>query len=310
LKAIVIPLLSRVLLFQEQAEETTTMCIQKGSLMRDWTGQQVGNYHVLRLLEHGTGIDRYLSYDVSSQRQITLFLLAASTDEAGIFRFQRNLPIIKHLVHPHIASLLDAGVQDMTPFVALDHLPTSRQAHPLPLPIPTIVQSVSQLADAFDTAHNQGVWHTYTAPETILLGPRSEALLGGFGIRLLEISQAPGDGRWECPVSPAYLAPEQVVGGFMDRSIDQYALAVVVYEWLCGVPPFQGATPLEITVHQLHDPPPSLRAKMPTVPVEMERVLIKALAKKPEERFATIQAFSHALREASQKAVDGPIWPT
>jgi eukaryotic-like serine/threonine-protein kinase len=205
---------------------------------------------------------------------------------------------------------LDAGVQDMTPFVVLDPLPTSRQAHHLPLPIPTIVQYVTQLADAFDAAHSQGVWHTYTAPETILLGPGGESLLGGFGLRLLEISQAPGDGRWECPVSLAYLAPEQLVrAGSMDSSIDQYALAVVVYEWLCGVPPFQGATPLEITVHQLHDPPPSLQAKMPTVPVEMERVLMKALSREPQQRFATMNEFARALAQGSLGTSGGTSLP-
>jgi eukaryotic-like serine/threonine-protein kinase len=264
--------------------------------MSDRTGQHVASYRLMRLLEQGTTINRYLASDLTTQRQVTLLLLASQTDEPGILRFQRNLPIIQRLAHPHIAPLLDAGVQDMTPFVVLDPLPTSRQAHRLPLPIPTIVQSVSQLADAFDFAHSQGVWHTYTAPETLLLGPRGEALLGGFGLRLLEISQAPGEGRWAFPVSPAYLAPEQVVrAGSMDESIDQYALAVVVYEWLCGVPPFQGTTPLEITLHQLHDPPSSLQGKISAASVGMERVLMKALSKEPKLRFATMNELARAL---------------
>ncbi len=278
--------------------------------MSNRTGQHVASYHLMYLLEQRSIIDRYLASDLTSERQVTLLLLASQTDEPGILRFQRNLPIIRCLAHPHIAPLLDAGVQDMTPFVVLDPLPTSRQMHRLPLPIPTIVQLVSQLAGALDAAHSQGVWHTYTAPETILLGPRGEALLGGFGIRLLEISQAPGDGRWECPVSPSYLAPEQAVrAGSMDSSIDQYALAVVVYEWLCGVPPFQGATPLEITVHQLRDPPPSLQAKMPTVPVEMECVLMKALSREPKFRFATMNEFARALAQGSLGTPGGMSLP-
>jgi len=281
--------------------------------MRDWTGQQVGNYHVLRLLEQGTVIDRYLSYDVSSQRQITLFLLAAPTDENGIFLFQRNLPILKRLVHPHIAPLLDAGVQDRTPFVALDHLPTSRQYHRFPLPISIVIQYVSQLADAFDYAHSQDVCPSYSAPETILIGHHGEALLAGFSLRLLEgVSQSrlDPDKRWEFAVPLCYLSPEQLSGRPMGPFSDQYTLAAVVYEWLCGVPLFQGSEPLKIVLQIIQAPPPSLQEKILTQPAAVEQVIVKALAKKPEERFATIQAFSHALREASKKAVDGPTRPT
>lgn len=275
--------------------------------MRDWTGQQVGNYHVIRLLEQGTVIDRYLSYDVSSQRQITL-LLAAPTNEAGIFRFQRNLPINMRLIHPHIAPLLDIGVQDMTPFVALDHLPTSRQYHRFPLPVSIVIQYVSQLADAFDYAHSQYVCPSYIAPETILIGHHGEALLAGFSLRLLEISQSLQglDKSWERPIPLCYLPPEQLIDGSMGPFGDQYALAAVVYEWLCGVPLFQGSEPLKIARQIIQAPPPSLQEKALTLPPTVEQVIVKALAKKPEERFATIKAFSHALIEASKKAVDGP----
>jgi hypothetical protein len=74
--------------------------------MRDWTGQQVGNYHVIRLLEQGMLVDRYLGHDISSQKQVTLFLLAEATDEIGVRRFQRNVLVVKRLVHPYIAPLL------------------------------------------------------------------------------------------------------------------------------------------------------------------------------------------------------------
>ncbi len=127
--------------------------------MEDRTGQRVAAYHLVRLLAPGTMIDRYLARDVSSERQVTLLLLAKPTDEPGLLRFQRNLPVCKGLVHPHIAPLLDAGVEERTPFVVLDDLPTSRQAHSFPLSLPTIVRSISQLTRAFDSAHRQGVWH-------------------------------------------------------------------------------------------------------------------------------------------------------
>lgn len=284
---------------------------QKGSLMNgDWTGQQVGNYAVLQLLEQGTAIDRYLGSDMSSQKQVTLHLLAAPTDEAGLFRFSRNVPILKRLVHPFISLLLDAGVEGMTPFLVLDDLPTSRQSHQFPLPLPTVVRYVAQLAEAFDSAHSKGIWHTYTTPETILIGSQGEALLGGFGVRLLESSQhMHSQTSWASLVSPAYLSPEQIGGDFQGPSADEYALAVVVYEWLCGVPPFQGSTPVAIALQHLQAPPPPLQEKMPIISQALEQVMGKALAKLPAERFSSIKSFSTALIEGIQKTLHGPTLP-
>ncbi len=200
----------------------------------------------------------------------------------------------------------------MTPFMALDHLPTSRQYYRFPLPISTVIPYVSQLADAFDYAHSQYVCPSYIAPETILIGHHGEALLAGFGMALLYMLQDREgfDKRWELLVPLCYLSPEQLGGGPMGPFSDQYALAAVVYEWLCGMPPFHGTSSMQTAAQIITTPPPPLREKAPKLPLALEQVIMKALAKKPEERFATIQAFSHALREASQRAVDGPTQPT
>lgn len=180
--------------------------------LRDRTGQRMGHYRLDSLMELGGVVDRYFGSDMPSQRQVTVLSLSGQTDEAGLLRFQRNLPLIKRLVHPHIAPLLDAGVANRIPFVVLDRLPTIRQSHQFPLPISTVVLYVSQLADAFDYAHSQGVWHTYTTPETILFRP-PEALLAGFSLLLLEISrtseQATEQDWWvQLPVPLTYLPPE------------------------------------------------------------------------------------------------------
>lgn len=276
--------------------------------MRDWTGEHVGNFQVIRLLEPGTVIDRYLGSDVSSHREVTLDLLAEPADEMGIRRFQRNVPILQHLLHPSIIPLLEGGVQDMTPFVVLDHLPTSRQSHPFPLPLSTVIQYVSQLTEALDFAQSRGIVHRALSPEAILIGKRGEALLGDMHLPLLWMSSRK---CLEEPflASPVYLAPEQLSGGLVDTLTDQYALALVVYEWLCGMPPFQGATPLERALQHLQVPPPPLREKVPLLSLEFEQVIEKALAKRPTERFATIKAFGTALVEASEKTLDGPILP-
>lgn len=198
----------------------------------------------------------------------------------------------------------------MTPFVALNHLPTSRQYHHFPLPISTVIQYVSQLADALDYAHSKYVYPGYSTPETILIGPQGEALLVGYGLRLLEISHKGLDTYRERAVPRCYLPPEQLIAEPIGPFSDQYALAAVTYEWLCGVPPFQDSEPLKVVLQIIQAPPPSLQEKALRLPATVEQVIMKALAKKPEERFTTIQVFSHALREASKKAVDDPRRPT
>jgi eukaryotic-like serine/threonine-protein kinase len=271
--------------------------------LRDRSGQKMGHYRLDLLMELGGAIDRYLGSDVPSQRPVSVLSLSDQTDEAGLLRFQRNLPLIKRLVHPHIAPVLDAGVENRRPFVVLDRLPTIRDSHEFPLPVSTVVRFVSQLADAFDSAHSQGVWHTYTSPETIVFRD-PEVLLAGFSLRLLEISQEPQDpgDLWNLPVPLPYLPPEQVSHSYsIDASIDQYALAAVVYEWLCGAPPFHGADPLQVAIQIMQHPPPPLREKAPMLPPALEPVIARALAKKPAERFPTIRAFSDALAEASEK---------
>jgi serine/threonine-protein kinase len=249
------------------------------------------------------GIDRYLGYDVSAQQPIML-TCSARTDEAGLQRFQRNLPIVRRLAHPHIAPLRGAGVHEGTPFVALEHLPSSRQYHRFPLPLSTAIRYASQLAEALAYAQSQGIYPGYCAPETIVIGQRGEALLTGFCLRLLEISQRPGDldQRREFPVPLGYLPPEQVSGGRTGPGSDQYALAAVLYEWLSGVPLFQGVEPLTIVLQIFQAPPLTWQEQALALPPAVVQVIARALARKPEERFATLQAFSQALREASQQS--------
>ncbi|TMD58567.1 MAG: hypothetical protein E6I91_21470, partial [Chloroflexi bacterium] len=134
-------------------------------------------------------------------------------------------------------------------------------------------------------------------PENLLLGHNNELLLGDFGAALLTRTSLMLSAQ-NIIGTISYMAPEQLQGRASPAS-DQYALGIVVYEWLCGYCPFQG--PLAV-VHnlQLYEPPPSLRARIPALSPAIEHVVMKALAKQPEQRFVTVQAFAEALEQASQ----------
>ncbi|HEY0754291.1 MAG TPA: serine/threonine-protein kinase [Ktedonobacteraceae bacterium] len=267
--------------------------------MKDWIGEQVSHYQVIRLLERETMLERYLGSNVSSRQEVTLYLLAEPGDELSIRRFQRNIPIMQSLTHPCIAPLLDIGIQEKTPFVVLDYLPTSRQFHPFPLPLPTVIKYAEQLIEALDFAHGKGIIHRALSPEAILLGKQGEILLGDFYLPVLRAASSKPLEKSLLTLA-AYPAPEQYNGSPADACTDQYMLALIIYEWLCGVPPFQGPTPIERALQHIQVAPPPLREKAPQLPLELEPVIQRALAKRPGERFATLKAFGTALLEASQ----------
>ena len=158
------------------------------------------------------------------------------------------------------------------------------------------------MAEALQYAHQEKLIHRDVKPENMLLGRNNEVLLSDFGIAIMIQSshqqQAQGTAG-----TVAYMAPEQLQGKPRQAS-DQYALGVIVYEWLCGDHPFHG-TLAELYSQHLFVPPPPLREKAPSIPLAVEHVVLKALAKDPKERFASMQAFAAALEEAVKAESSG-----
>src|SRR5436853_6331374 len=143
----------------------------------------------------------------------------------------------------------------------------------------------------------QKVIHRDVKPENILVGRHEEVLLSDFGLAALSHSSGSLSTQ-EAMGTLAYMAPEQIEGHPRAAS-DQYALGIVVYEWLCGSRPFEGSA-TEVMVQQLTMPPPPLHQQVATIPLGIEQVVLKALAKDPKERFASVHDFAQALEQASQ----------
>src|SRR5260221_9170186 len=136
----------------------------------------------------------------------------------------------------------------------------------------------------------------------MLVGRRQEVLLSDFGIAIIAHSTSSLSTSAEGTSGTlAYMAPEQIEGHPRPAS-DQYALGVVVYEWLCGERPFEGSVS-ELIAQPLSMPPLPLRERVPAIPAEVEQVVLRALAKDPKARFASVAAFSAALEQASQRAL-------
>ena len=269
--------------------------------MADRVGQQLGNYRLIRLLGRGGFAEVYLGQHLRLNMQAAIKVLHTHlTDATDNQNFHREAETIASLIHPHIVRILDFDVKDGVPFLVMDYAPNGslRRQHPkgIPLPLPIIVSYVKQVADALQYAHARKIIHRDIKPENMLLGRQNEVLLSDFGTAII-VQSSHFQGTQDMVGTIAYMAPEQIQAHPQPAS-DQYALAVVVYEWLCGEHPFQGSFS-EIAAKHTVMPPSSLRGKVPTISPELEQIVIAALAKDPRQRFASVQGFAAALEQAS-----------
>jgi serine/threonine protein kinase len=172
----------------------------------------------------------------------------------------------------------------------MDYAPggTVRKRHPrgVALPLPTILDYVKQVADALQYAHDEHFIHRDVKPENLLVGRRQEILLSDFGIALLAQTSR-SQSMQDVTGTASYMAPEQFQGKPHPAS-DQYALAIMVYEWLTGACPFRGSF-TEIASQHLFVPPPPLREKVPGLSPAVEQVVLTALAKDPHQRLTLTQ---------------------
>ncbi len=278
-------------------------------------GQQLGNYRLLHLLGRGGFADVYLGQHIHLNSHAAVKILRTQLPDKDAQQFIREAQILARFSHPHIVRVLDFALQDGTPFLVMEYAPggTLRSLHPKAsrVPLETVVRYVKEVASALQYAHDQHLVHRDVKPENMLLGSRSEVLLSDFGLAMLAphtISASTEAMEQPLAGTSPYLAPEQLHGKPRPSS-DQYALGVVVYEWLCGAPPFHGS-PFEIAMQHLSLPPPPLRERLPKLSPGIEEVVLRALAKEPGQRFASVQDFAAALLRACDEPAAVPVSPT
>ena len=269
--------------------------------MVDRTGQQFGNYRLVRLLGRGGFAEVYLGEHIHIQKQVAIKVLSNQLGSTDLERFIREAQTITALEHPHIVRVFDFGIQEEVPFLVMDYAPngTLRGRHPKGsrVSLDDALSYVRQIAPALQHAHDQHIIHRDVKPENMLLGSQGEILLSDFGIAVTTATTTSHQSK-NTAGTVAYMAPEQIMGKPCVAS-DQYALGVIVYEWLTGEQPFQGSL-FEMYGQHLNAPIPSLRKINPDIPAQVEQCIAKALAKNPDERFASIQDFVTVLQESVQ----------
>jgi tRNA A-37 threonylcarbamoyl transferase component Bud32 len=269
-------------------------------------GTTLGPYEVVRRLGRGGTATVYLARDTRHHRSVAIKVLHPELAAAlGSERFLREIEIAASLHHPHILPLFDSGASDgllyyVMPLVEGESL-RRRLEQAEPLTTAEAIAIAQQVAAALDHAHRQGVVHRDIKPENILLQD-GQAIVADFGIaraidtagvdRLSEPGFATG--------TPTYMSPEQAKGeGPLDGRSDIYSLGCVLYEMLTGQPPFTGPTPRLILARHSTEPVTSLRTLVPTIPKAVDHAVLKALAKRRADRFATAGEFVRALVEGS-----------
>ncbi|MES2125163.1 MAG: protein kinase [Gemmatimonadota bacterium] len=274
----------------------------------------VDRYTIERELGQGGMATVYLARDIKHERQVAIKVMhPEASAELATDRFLREIRTTANLQHPHIVPLLDSGSANgqhyfVMPLIDGETLRTrlEREKH---LPVDEAVRLVSQLADALQYAHDNGILHRDLKPENVMLS-RGHAMLADFGIshsagdvddRLTRTGSSVG--------TPAYMSPEQATGEReLTAASDVYGLGAILFELITGEPPFTGPTAQAILVKRFTSDAPLLRTLRDDAPVGCEAAVAKSLASDPDHRFATAAAFAAALAtDATPAATIQPL---
>lgn len=271
-------------------------------------GTRLGDYELRSVIGSGGMATVYRAFDHNLQRDVAIKVLSeeAAAQPGFAQRFRQEARLVARLRHPNVVHVYDFGAQDQVFYMVQELLPGPTLAERISecaaqgraLPRAEILSVVRQLAAALDVAHAAGIIHRDVKPGNAIYGTNGVLVLTDFGIAkntLTDISQTQAGVVLGTPV---YISPEQARGEPLTPASDIYALGVIVYELLSGRPPFEGTTPLGVVLKHLQEPPPPLVPLPPGLPPGVEAVVQRALAKQPDDRFATAGALAEALEAA------------
>ena len=281
-------------------------------------GLPADRYRPVRELGRGGMAVVYLAEDVKHRRQVAIKVLRPDiAASVGHDRFLQEINLAASLQHPHILPLYDSGTFEsggetrlyyVMPYVEGETLRdlVHREGE---LPVGQAMEIACEILGALGYAHAQGIVHRDIKPENILLSG-GHALVADFGIAraLGEASGTRLTAQGTIVGTPSYMSPEQVAGEReVDGRSDLYSLACILYEMLCGEPPFTGHTAQAIMVKRLTDTPPAIRRLRPVVPEALEAVLTRGLARAPADRFANAAEFKAALQDCRSISGSTPV---
>jgi Tol biopolymer transport system component/tRNA A-37 threonylcarbamoyl transferase component Bud32 len=277
--------------------------------MGSLTGQSFGHYQILEQIGEGGMAVVYKAYDMHLERNVAIKIIRRDAFppnqlERILRRFEREAKSLAKLSHPNIVGVIDYGEHEGSPYLVMEYLPGGSLKLHLGKPIPwkETVRLLIPIANALEYAHEHNIIHRDIKPSNILLTEKGQPMLTDFGIaKILEnqdVETLTGTGIGIG--TPEYMAPEQWTGQTTAQS-DIYSLGVVFYEMVTGRKPYEGDTPAEILLKQATDPLHRPKSYVPNLPDAIEKIILKALGKKANDRYEDMPALVNAL----EKVLDG-----
>jgi len=270
--------------------------------------QQIGRYRIDRLLGSGSMGNVYLAHDADLDRPVaikTLRDLALDAEMREIFlgRFQNEARAAARLHHPNIVQIFDVGDDpNVGPYLVFEYVPGHTLKQEIkkggPLSRDNLLDLAQHVADALATAHVAGVIHRDLKPENLLITANGQVKLADFGIARVPNADLTKEGQFLG--TPCYAAPETLRSGEYSEQSDLFSFGAVIYEAASGERAFPGLEAIAVA-HQVMNTepvPPSEANRGAGIPTAVDAAILRALRKKPSDRYASARTFASALREA------------
>ena len=263
-------------------------------------GQSLGRYQILEQLGEGGMATVYKAYDSTLDRFVAIKVIrtdqfAPSILDEILKRFEREAKALAKLSHPNIVHVHDYGNYEGAPYLVMEYLPSGalKERSGDPVSEQQALRILLPIAQALAYAHEHNIIHRDIKPSNILLTEKGLPMLSDFGIaKLLENNESASlTGAGMTIGTPEYMAPEQWTGQSGPQS-DIYSLGVVLYELVTGRKPYTADTPIGIMLKQAKEPLPPPSQFVPDLPKELEKVILKALEKQPENRYKSMNDFA------------------
>ncbi len=264
-------------------------------------------YEVIRELGEGSQAVVFLARDRRLDRLVALKVLRPELTEDREFaaRFEREARASASLAHPNVVTIFDYGQSGRLSYIAMEYVEGGnlrsllrRQGRLSPAQALAIAE---QVLAALAAAHARGIVHRDVKPENVLLTPEMTAKVADFGIARMGNVELTGSGL--ALGTALYIAPEQALGETISPAADVYSFGVVCFEMLAGRPPFQGNSAIEVGLRHVREEPPRLSTLAPAIPPLLESIIMRALAKSPERRWANAEEFLQALADYRRQAL-------
>jgi serine/threonine protein kinase len=250
----------------------------------------------------------YKAYQPSLDRYVALKILPpyyAQQDVSFLERFKREAHVVAKLRHPNILMVMDFGQDNQLSYIVMDYVEagTLKERMQKTMTLAEISTFISQIGSALEYAHNEGVVHRDVKPSNVLLPKPDWALLTDFGLaRMVGGSMLTQSGM--SVGTPAYMSPEQGSGDSVDSRSDVYSLGVMLYEMTTGEVPYTAETPMAVMVKHIVEPLPVPHERNPDLPEALERIVLKAMAKDPNDRFQTAGELADAVKSVEAEHPD------